>query len=307
NQHEEKEEGKETKKSRKVFESQENDSLSPELSVLANSIVEFVTHEEGTNVDTLRKALYCQIQRAHIRVQGSKMMLELLGWDHLIPSTKYAMLNGWLGLLHGRNSPCSPSSGWLWWSSGSSVHVPKAFENGTWDEGIQSAPPYDKAEVLLARAGILSWAVNALREYLLHPPWEKEGAAPATSTMAAGSKGGLNQGTQGWLCPGKLPWARVLLNILGMLTDDLHGNEVSLVVNSGALALVQTLLRQIGPDPSRHGITEKNARDPVHAIFEDTRQKSKPPPIPMTGPELAALMKIGTRVVRGADWKWGDQ
>lgn len=28
-----------------------------------------------------------------------------------------------------------------------------------------------------------------------------------------------------------------------------------------------------------------------------------PPP----GPRLAALMKIGTRVVRGKDWKWGDQ
>lgn len=27
----------------------------------------------------------------------------------------------------------------------------------------------------------------------------------------------------------------------------------------------------------------------------------------MTGPELAKLMKVGTRVVRGTDWKWGDQ
>lgn len=27
----------------------------------------------------------------------------------------------------------------------------------------------------------------------------------------------------------------------------------------------------------------------------------------LTGPELAKLMKIGTRVVRGADWKWNDQ
>lgn len=27
----------------------------------------------------------------------------------------------------------------------------------------------------------------------------------------------------------------------------------------------------------------------------------------MTGADLAKLMKIGTRIVRGADWKWGDQ
>lgn len=25
------------------------------------------------------------------------------------------------------------------------------------------------------------------------------------------------------------------------------------------------------------------------------------------GPELAAAMRLGTRVVRGKDWKWGDQ
>ena len=26
-----------------------------------------------------------------------------------------------------------------------------------------------------------------------------------------------------------------------------------------------------------------------------------------SGPELAQLMKVGTRVMRGVDWKWGDQ
>ena len=27
----------------------------------------------------------------------------------------------------------------------------------------------------------------------------------------------------------------------------------------------------------------------------------------LTGEELAKLLKIGTRVVRGTDWKWGNQ
>lgn len=39
---------------------------------------------------------------------------------------------------------------------------------------------------------------------------------------------------------------RFLLAILGMLTGNHHGNEVSLIVNSGVLALVQSLLRQMG-------------------------------------------------------------
>ena len=33
--------------------------------------------------------------------------------------------------------------------------------------------------------------------------------------------------------------------------------------------------------------------------------KCSPPPL--SGPELARLMGIGVRVVRGLDWKWGDQ
>ena len=36
-------------------------------------------------------------------------------------------------------------------------------------------------------------------------------------------------------------------------------------------------------------------------------QRWKSAPAPLSGPELARLMGIGTRVVRGLDWKWGDQ
>lgn len=45
----------------------------------------------------------------------------------------------------------------------------------------------------------------------------------------------------------------------------------------------------------------------LFAIYEDTLQKNSPPAIILSGPELASMMKIGTRVVRGVDWKWGDQ
>ena len=42
-------------------------------------------------------------------------------------------------------------------------------------------------------------------------------------------------------------------------------------------------------------------------MFEETRSTPPPAPLPTSGAELAAMMKIGTRVVRGQDWKWGDQ
>lgn len=42
-------------------------------------------------------------------------------------------------------------------------------------------------------------------------------------------------------------------------------------------------------------------------MLEESRKETTPAPLPASGPELAAMMKIGTRVMRGVDWKWGDQ
>lgn len=42
-------------------------------------------------------------------------------------------------------------------------------------------------------------------------------------------------------------------------------------------------------------------------VLEESRKETAPTPLPASGPELAAMMKIGTRVMRGPDWKWGDQ
>ena len=41
-------------------------------------------------------------------------------------------------------------------------------------------------------------------------------------------------------------------------------------------------------------------------IYEEANKKNNQY-IAMSGAEEASLMKIGTRVVRGPDWKWGDQ
>lgn len=43
------------------------------------------------------------------------------------------------------------------------------------------------------------------------------------------------------------------------------------------------------------------------AVLEEQKHKKQAAPVPISGPELAAMMKIGTRVMRGVDWKWGDQ
>lgn len=50
-----------------------------------------------------------------------------------------------------------------------------------------------------------------------------------------------------------------------------------------------------------------SARGASATVLEETRKEMAPVQLPVSGPELAAMMKIGTRVMRGVDWKWGDQ
>ncbi|XP_049844846.1 E3 ubiquitin-protein ligase HERC2 [Schistocerca gregaria] len=243
---------------------------------LSKAITEFMLQEEGTDVETLRKALFCQVQRARMRTKGIEMMYELLKRDYLIPSVKYAMLNGWLGLSYNKKRPRDELS--------HSLH------------NIQLISPHQKMEILQAQSKITSWAVAALREHVLL-------AEQPRRTNKFKDKGTLNEGLSNWLR--KVPWARFLLTVLGVLTGNHQGNEVSLIINSGVLALLQALLRQIGPEVLK-SYTEERGRD-VCAVFEDDVQKSSAPSVVLSGPELASMMKVGTRVVRGVDWKWGDQ
>ena len=126
-----------------------------------------------------------------------------------------------------------------------------------------------------------------------------------------------------------------------------HGaNSLSLLLNSGILALTQSILRLVGecclikcsavivrteavntcahlwieyikvfnvshfPGPSTDSSEEDLslcAHGGSATVLEESRKETAPAPLPASGPELAAMMKIGTRVMRGVDWKWGDQ
>lgn len=66
---------------------------------------------------------------------------------------------------------------------------------------------------------------------------------------------------------------------------------------------------QVVDEESKDGPDDSSVSDGGHlqVIFEEARHKNKAHLAPLTGPEVAALLKLGTRVVRGPDWKWGDQ
>lgn len=122
--------------------------------------------------------------------------------------------------------------------------------------------------------------------------------------------------------------SRFILLYAGMLTSMQIPTSLAFLVNSGALGLTQTMLRLIDPmtmeeeDTAAMAAKEgSNTTAPEGAADKDQAQPavatparvSSPQPAtatledPPTGAALVRRITVGVRVVRGPDWKWGDQ
>ena len=119
---------------------------------------------------------------------------------------------------------------------------PQAGGESPWShclDHIELVTPYEKAMVLLAQPRLTSWAVSTLRDLVLpgvsRPP-------PAGPRPRAPPAAPLHR---------RMPWARFALSVLGVLTGSHQGAELGVIINSGVLALVQSLLREIG-EPSQY-------------------------------------------------------
>uniref|UniRef100_W8AHF9 HECT-type E3 ubiquitin transferase n=1 Tax=Ceratitis capitata TaxID=7213 RepID=W8AHF9_CERCA len=249
--------------------------FSGELNVpIMQEIVEFVM-QEVCDVETVRRAMYCQVQRYQIRRQGLEMLHGMLQVHGLLDAVQYNMLNGYLGLhLKSGNSK-------------------QATLNVLHDLNMITA--FQKADLLLAQSRVLEWAVYELQRLVNQELIQLRG-----KYNSGNDKDNSNLGTYVFLK--KLPRARFLLSIFGILAKDMSANELSLIVNHGTLGTVLGLLSQTGAEVP----TVKNTYD-LSVVYEDTILKQKSHKANLTGAELAKMMKIGTRIVRGVDWKWGDQ
>ncbi|XP_039436955.1 probable E3 ubiquitin-protein ligase HERC2 isoform X1 [Culex pipiens pallens] len=239
---------------------------------VSQQIVDFILYDL-CDVETLRRALYCQIQRYQIRKQGLEMLYELLKIPGLFDAAQYNLFNGYLG-LHASKSDTTQNS----------EHI---LEN------LNMITAFQKADILIAQSKIIEWTVAELQKYVNQ---EKINGRHRNH----GEKDNSNLGTYVFLK--KLPRARFLLSIFGILSRTYEANELSLLINSGILGTIMGLLRQTGADLPN----TKNNTD-ISVIYEDVVTNLKSSKEGLPGPELAKLMKIGTRIARGADWKWGEQ
>ncbi|KAF5270348.1 hypothetical protein FQR65_LT05536 [Abscondita terminalis] len=242
---------------------------------LIHFILEFVVQDNGCDIDILRKAMYCQIKRSKIRKGGLNMIKHLLNEPYLLTSTKYSILTGYLGLTD---------------ESKYNFNSYHCLDN------VQLVTPALKTELLLAQMSVTEWCIDSLRTQMM-----KDLPSRPHKLKMQNAKINLNLGTYTLLRD--IPRSRLLLALLGILASHHYvGTELSLLINNGVVSSVLSLMRQTGCDQSILRNTSE-----CYVLYADMVETSKPKKTMLSGPELAGLMKLGAHVVRGADWKWGDQ
>ncbi|XP_054256531.1 E3 ubiquitin-protein ligase HERC2 isoform X4 [Indicator indicator] len=252
-------------------------------SALLNTIVEFALKEEPVDVEKMRKCLLKQLERAEVRLEGIDTILKLAAKNFLLPSVQYAMFCGWQRLIPEGANIGEPLTDCL--------------------KDVDLIPPFNRMLLEVTFGKLYAWAIQNVRNILLdaNAKFKELGVQPVPlQTITNENPAGPSLGT--------IPQARFLLVMLNMLTLQHGANTLSLLLNSGMLALTQTTLRLIGP--SSDNIEEDmiaSSHGASATVLEESRKETAPVQLPVSGPELAAMMKIGTRVVRGVDWKWGDQ
>lgn len=203
------------------------------------------------------------------------MMQHLLDEQYLLTSVKYSILNGYLGLLN---------------MTKSQEFIFHCLDN------VQLITPYLKTELLLTNLSITEWCINTLRSFILKD-------FPNRSGKLKGANAKISQNLGTYTLLRDVPRARMLLAVLGVLASNYYiAVELTPLLNSGVISSVLTLLRQTGCDQNMF----RKASE-FYVLYADMVENLKPKTSSLSGPELATLMKLGTRVVRGVDWKWGDQ
>ncbi|EDV24531.1 uncharacterized protein TRIADDRAFT_56425 [Trichoplax adhaerens] len=240
---------------------------------LSRSIVSFVLSEDKVDITKLRFCLRQQMNRIEERLKGSALMLSILAQDQLINSVKFSSLSGWQGIpLH---------------NSYNKMVITHSFVN----TGL--APPRYHLDLQDKLEKIHDWTINSLKDSIL-------GYYTAVEKTQMGAASSADVTT-----PDVLSHFRYILSYFSILSSELYSIDLSLCLDSGVLALTQSILNSLGPQLSNN---DKEVNENAVAAVEENVIAFRPSvPINLSGPEMAKLMTKGTRVVRGPDWKWGDQ
>lgn len=202
-----------------------NQNVSDDLNVghITAMIVDFVI-ESTCDVETIRRAMYCQRQRYQTRKQGIQLFSNMCTLTNLIDAVQYSLLSGYLGLFLSRD---------------------KQHYASTVLSDLNMITCSQKADLIIEHSKLIEWAILNQRQNV--NCFSKQSPL---ATMP--DKNNSNIGTYVFLK--KLPKARFLLNVLGILSKNIEPNEISFIINSGVIGCILSLLRQTGADLEAHKI-----------------------------------------------------
>lgn len=159
-------------------------------------------------------------------------------------------------------------------------------------DDVSLAPPTCRAALLLAHSRISLWAASQIR------------ALAVLNAPTYAQYDDLNENS---------PRARFLIALMGLAGAMTRGGPLSAsaLLNGGIAGAVLSILAAAPPSvltPQTIGGEDDlgGCGRLLTALEEDAGLRAEGTTTP-SGPELAAAMRQGTRVVRGRDWKWGDQ
>lgn len=139
------------------------------------------------------------------------------------------------------------------------------------------------------------WMVKKLRSLVLEADLTLKKRSAGGTAATTGSGSGSN------VTVGMFTISRFIVALLGMLTSEHEAVDVSVLVASGFLGLSQTVFRLAGTAPGDSNNEEYEAIGPDAIPYLRPRCRDQ------EEDDIMNKICIGTRVVRGPDWKWGDQ
>ena len=267
-------------------------------SSLMQQIKQFILGEK--DVRAMEIALSRQVTRAELRFAGICSLIELLNCCPMLPSVKYSALCGWMSLLRPTRYghcliPCSCNHSTLF-----SHPLTNCLSN------VEHAPSYLLVQLEQEYWLLTNHTLHGLRSSL----WE------ASQALRHARGASISNFTV----------SRFIFLYAGMLTTMQIPTSLAFLVNDGALGLTQTMLRLTDPltmeeeDTASVGAKEgSNVLAPEAVGTQDQPQPAaaatttSPQPAtgtleePPTGAALVRRISVGVRVIRGPDWKWGDQ
>ena len=220
------------------------------------------------------------MQRAELRLNGYRTLLRLiLVTDALSDASQVALFTGYLGSMTSPtpNDP-HPSAG-----------------TGTGSD-VSLIPPQQRASLVAVRKILLRWASLHLQRIVVECKSVCSGSSKDAEVHAK---------------------SRISVFLLALLNRSSCTEEMKALAALGVPPLVLAFRKLLSYQPKANaerlqvildeGVASRQSRDAACSIAEGGGAHSAGAPPLLSGSEAAVLMKIGIRVLRGPDWKWGDQ